>query len=88
MRDSGQPEDTITKALRNDDVDTVQSIISKTYFDFQGTFIPFNIFESYLPNGQKNYMNYAAAYGSFKCFKYFLLNHYSPDEEILKITGL
>ncbi|KAK8872183.1 hypothetical protein M9Y10_007947 [Tritrichomonas musculus] len=76
MRDSGEPDDEITKALRNDDVDTLQLLISSN----SNVIVPFNIYENYIPNGKTNYLNYSAACGSVKCFKYLSLNHIKCDE--------
>ena len=101
MCDSCEPDDELTKAIRRDDVDTVQQIISSS--GENGTskkFIPFNIFENYVPNGSTRYINYATAYWSLRCFKYFLLNHekidkttfslavYGGNIEIIKIADL
>ena len=98
MRDSGEPDDEITKALRNDDVDTFQRILSKSNCNISKSFVPFNIFEDFIDNGKTRYINYAAAYGSIKCFKYLLLNHdkidsltfsysiYGGNVEIIKIV--
>ncbi|KAK8840572.1 hypothetical protein M9Y10_030782 [Tritrichomonas musculus] len=75
MRDSGEPNDLITKAILHDDVDLLQLVISKNNIDISNNKnrIPFNIFESFITDS--NYLNYSAAYGSIKCFKYLLLNH-------------
>lgn len=80
MRDSGEPDDEITKALRNDDVDYFQKLILPNINKISKCVVPFNIFEDYIENGSTNYINYAAAYGSIKCFKYLLLNHIEIDE--------
>lgn len=79
MRDYGEPTDRLTKALRSDDVDTFQSIVSNKLSAFTNSFVPFNIYENYVINGNTRYISYAAAYGSVKIFKYLLLNHYSFD---------
>ncbi|KAK8842518.1 hypothetical protein M9Y10_026110 [Tritrichomonas musculus] len=81
MRDSYEPVDELTKALRNDDIEKAQSILSEAgSIDFKKAYIPFNMFESYVINGGTNYINYAAAYGSIKCFKYLFLNHMKPTK--------
>lgn len=98
MRDNGEPIDEITLALRYDDVDKFQSIISVRNEKEKNTnFVPVNIFEEFVPNGETNYLNYSAAYGSIKCFKYLFLNHaelnnssfyyaiYGGNIEIIKI---
>ncbi|KAK8836079.1 hypothetical protein M9Y10_040035 [Tritrichomonas musculus] len=97
MRDKGEPEDELTMSLRNDNVDKLQSIMSTTMNDSK-RFVPFNIYEDFVPNGKTSYLNYAAAYGSIKCFKYLLLNHdkcdkstfsfatYGGNTEIIKIV--
>ncbi|KAK8842926.1 hypothetical protein M9Y10_025792 [Tritrichomonas musculus] len=84
MRDSGEPDDIITKALRDDDVDTLQSIVSKSENKISNANVPFNIFESFIPNGSTDFINYAAAYGAIKCFKYLLLNHAEINELTFK----
>ncbi|KAK8892326.1 hypothetical protein M9Y10_029552 [Tritrichomonas musculus] len=80
IRDKGEPTDELTIALRNDDIDTLQSIISShSNLKNEELIVPFNMFESFVPNGKTNYLNYAAAYGSIKCFKYLLLNYLKCD---------
>ena len=82
MRESGEPSDPITKALRLDDVDELQNIISKTRIDISKCTIPFNIFDDFDSNDEsKKYLNYAAAHGSLRCFKYLLLNHSEIDKD-------
>ena len=97
LRDLDGPSDKLTKALRIDDVDTFQAMISNIEFDITKSYVPFNLFENLLSNGTINNINYAAAYGSLKCFKYLLLNHltinkftfeyavYGGNVEIIKI---
>lgn len=75
MRDNGEPLDEIALSLRHDDVDKFQNIISMSNIDILTSVIPYNIYEFYVKNGETNYLDYAAAYGSIKCFKYLLLNH-------------
>ena len=83
MRDSGEPKDELTLAIRHDDVDKLQKIITSNSNsnDVSGKRIPFNIFESFILNGETKYLNYAAAYGSIKCFKYLLLNYDQVDDQ-------
>ncbi|KAK8841740.1 hypothetical protein M9Y10_026687 [Tritrichomonas musculus] len=80
IRDSGEPDDEITKALRNDDLDSFQQLVSSNLKYYLNSFVPFNMFENYVENGKTSYINYAAAYGSIKCFKYLLLNHFEIDK--------
>lgn len=75
MRDNGEPFDEITLSLRHDDVDKFQHIISMSNIDITKNVVPYNIFEDYVKNGKTSYLDYAAAYGSIRCFKYLLLNH-------------
>ena len=75
MLANGEPDDELTKALRHDDVDLLQDLVNKRKINILNAFVPFNIFENFVENGQTNLLNYAAAYGSLKCFKYLLLNH-------------
>ena len=84
MRDSGEPDDELTLALRHDDVDKFQSIISSGHFDVKSGIVPYNIYEEFVPNGKTNYLNYAAAYGSIKCFKYLILNHDTINKRTFK----
>lgn len=79
-RDFGEPFDDITRSLRNDDIDSFQMIVSKLNCDIHKCVVPFNMYENYIINGETNYINYTAAYGSIKCFKYLLLNDCEIDE--------
>ncbi|KAK8875507.1 hypothetical protein M9Y10_005673 [Tritrichomonas musculus] len=85
MRDKGEPDDEITKAIRCDAIDCLRSLISSKIDDVNNFFIPFNIFENYVDFDQNkiSYIDYAAAYGSIKCFKYLLLNHNMIGEATL-----
>lgn len=80
MRDKEEPVDLLTKSLRIDDIDTLQSIISKSKINLSQSIVPFNLFENFIDNGNTRYIDYAAAYGSLKCFKYLLLNHFDIDD--------
>ena len=80
MRESGEPDNLIAKSLRNDDVDTFQSLVTKVQTDFNKGIVPFTIFESFVKPGETKYIDYAASYGSIKCFKYLLLNHANVNE--------
>lgn len=98
MLDNGEPDDVIILALRNDDVDLLQSLINQKQISIERAFVPFNIYEDFILNGQTKYIDYAAAYGSIKCFKFLLLNHaeitkftfsyavYGGNSEIVKIV--
>ncbi|OHT04507.1 hypothetical protein TRFO_28020 [Tritrichomonas foetus] len=70
MRNSRIPIDEIARAIRNDDVDTLQKIISQNSISLDGK-IPNDIFNIYK---NMTYIDYAAYYGALKCFKYLLLN--------------
>lgn len=75
MRDSGCPDDELTLALRNENIDKFQSIVTTCKLNLdEGTF-PYNIFE---------YLNNEAAYGSIKCFKYLFMNHGIVDMQTFK----
>lgn len=80
MRENGEPNDEITKSMRYDDIDSFKDLVSYHLDHLSKYFVPFNIYENYVPNGSTSYINYAAAYGSIKCFKYMLLNHVDVDE--------
>ena len=86
MRESGEPDDELTQSLRKDDVDLLQSFILKNNFDVSNAKVPFNIYEEFVPNNSTNYINYSAAYGSIKCFKYLLLNHTKVDKLTYKFA--
>ena len=82
MKDNGEPDDELTKALRNDDIDTFQRIIiERNLLNFDKSInistalIPYNLYENCDLDKTTNYINYACTYGSVKCFKYLLLNH-------------
>ncbi|KAK8837426.1 hypothetical protein M9Y10_036421 [Tritrichomonas musculus] len=79
MRDSGEPDDVITKILRKDDVDGLQSDLLTN----ESQTVPFNIFESFINKGKTNFIDYDAAYGSVKCFKYLLDNKYDVSKNTL-----
>ena len=77
MRESGVPDDEVSIAIRNDDVDSLQIILNS--HPSLTNIIPFNLFDFFAENGQNTYINYAAMNGSIKCFKYLLLNHHELD---------
>ena len=79
MLDSGEPDDEITKLIRHDNVDGFQNIVSNGSFNIEKASIPYNIYEEFDLKTQLSYLNYAAAYGSIKIFKYLLLNHCKVD---------
>ena len=98
MLDLGEPDDRITYSIRHDDVESLKLIIIKCKIDIFKSVVSYNIFEDFIQNGQTNYLNYSAAYGSIKCFKYLLLNHigvnplsfeyavYGGNDEIIRIV--
>lgn len=66
----------LLKAVKKDDVDFLQTIVS-TNADFDiNQRIPKTVFEPN-PNANKNYflIEFCCLFGSVKCFKYLLLNH-------------
>ena len=76
MRESGQSDDELTNALRHDDIDKVQLIVTSKNAELSQYIIPYNIFEDAIPcSNEINLIDYAATYGSIKCFKYLMLNH-------------
>ena len=87
MLDNGEPDDWLIKALRNDDVDTVQRQISHVFSKSKKNeiTIPFNVFD-YYQFRKLNILNYAAVYGSLKCFKYLLLNDHHIDDETFDLA--
>lgn len=89
MRDNCTSNDEITEVLRNDDVETLRSILSRSHIDYisrtifdnhvdkVSTFLP--IFKKTLNTFDISLINYAALYGSINCFKYLLLLNSSLD---------
>ena len=73
IRDTCELEDDLIKSIINDDVDTLQSIISKSNYNINSLQVPFNLFEPF--KDTTSLLNYSAEYGSIKCFKYLMLNH-------------
>ena len=61
----------IARAIRNDDVEKLQEISSQTNFDFNQCIEP-SIYErcSYINNGDVSLIDYAAFFGSIKCFRF------------------
>ena len=82
MLDKLEPDDELTKTIQNDDVDTLQFIINRDNIHIQNGLIPYNIFDDFLFD--TNLINYAALYGSVKCFKYLYLNEVKIDEITFK----
>lgn len=90
MRDSGMPLDDISRAIYIDDVDTLQSIISKHGIDINDAKVPSSIFDVFVYGPQLyTLINYSVMNGSVKCFKYLLLNHAEMNDLtfILSIYG-
>ncbi|KAK8892562.1 hypothetical protein M9Y10_029795 [Tritrichomonas musculus] len=81
MLDNLEPDDELTKSLRYDDVDKLQMIITTNRINISKAVVPYNIFDDF--NEDINVINYAAYYGSLKCFKYLLLNDGCIDESTL-----
>ncbi|KAK8837461.1 hypothetical protein M9Y10_036458 [Tritrichomonas musculus] len=81
MLDNLEPDDELTKSLRYDDVDRLQLLINQNGIDITTAVVPYNIFDDFDEN--INIINYAAFYGSLKCFKYLLLNDGLVDESTL-----
>lgn len=89
IRDTGMPIDEISRSIFIDDVDTLQSIISKRGIDMNDFKIqptPFDVFEF---GCGISLINYSVMNGSLKCFKYLLLNHAQMDNLtfVLSIYG-
>lgn len=72
-------------SLKKDDVDKLQSIISKIPKDLTNVKITDDIFNDII-NGNPSYINYSAGFGSIKCFKYLLLNQHEIDADTLKFA--
>ena len=65
-------------------IDKFQSIVSQRPENEKSFIVPYNIFDDFYLNGQISFINYAAAYGSIKCFKYLLSNQHKIDENTLE----
>ena len=65
----------IVKAIRRDDVEKLQEISSQNKFDFNQTIEP-SLYErfSFVNKRNVSLIDYAAFFGSIKCFKFLLLN--------------
>lgn len=66
MIDNIEPDDELTKSIRNDDIDTLKSIIVRSELDIRKSNVPYNIFDDF--DEDISLINYAALYGSLKCF--------------------
>lgn len=77
--DNMEPDDELTKSLRNDDVDKLQLIVTANRINISDAIIPYNVFDDL----ETTLINYAAYYGSLKCFKYLLLNNGIINKETL-----
>ena len=65
----------IAKIIRNDDIQKLQEISSKADFDFNQGVVPslYEIF-SFINKRNISLIDYAAFFGSIKCFKFLMLN--------------
>ena len=65
----------IGKAIRSDDIEELQEISSQTNFDFNQKIEP-SLYErfSFVNKENVSLIDYAAFFGSIKCFKFLLLN--------------
>ena len=74
----------IAKIIRNDDVEKLQELSSQTSFNFQQTIEP-SLYERYSFINKENIslIDYAAFFGSVKCFKFLIVNGSS-----IKNTGV
>ena len=87
----------IAKVIRSDDIKILQEISSQNNFDFNQTIEP-SLYErfSYINENNVSLIDYAAFFGSTKCFKFLMLNGSdlkntakfvvaSGNEEIIKL---
>ena len=74
LREGNNPS-SIAKAIRNDNVEILQEIASQSNFDFNQIILP-SVYERVPFVNQKyvSLIDYAAFFGSIKCFKFLLLN--------------
>ena len=87
MLDSGEPPDKLTNIIQKDDVDSLSFYLSYLIDEKISIYqraIPYNIYEDFYRIGYVSYLDYAALYGSVKCFKYLLLNHFPVDLKTYK----
>ena len=65
----------LARAIRNDDVEKFQEISSQANFDFNQTIKP-SLYErcSFINKEDVSLVDYAAFFGSIKCFRFLLLN--------------
>ena len=74
LAESGFNPDPIAKILREDDIDSIQERFSKSNLDVNGIIRPSDFERSDLINQGCKYIEFAAFYGSLKCFKFLFLN--------------
>ncbi|KAK8843709.1 hypothetical protein M9Y10_024774 [Tritrichomonas musculus] len=79
MRDTLEPDNQISKAILDDDVESLQSIISQNNVDVNSC-LPRDIFNVFDVENEKSMLNYSAENGSIKCFKFLMLNHAIADQ--------
>ncbi|OHT14358.1 hypothetical protein TRFO_15275 [Tritrichomonas foetus] len=79
MRNSGDVPDPIFEVIKNDKIDTLQLIFSQSKESLNSE-VPFNLFEK---NQKLTLINYAAFYGSVKCFNFLFLNHADISQKTL-----
>lgn len=87
LRDNYVETDSIIRALRNDDIDSFQTIITNGGIDIQNLKIEVPVFDNL--DGKVSFIDYAAACGSIKCFKYLYLNNasFTKDTLIYSVGG-
>lgn len=72
---SHQEPDSLAECLKSDNIEAFQEYASAPDFDFN-QIIPCTRFEdNYFSSKRPQLIDYAAYYGSIKCFKFLLLNH-------------
>lgn len=74
--------DIIANTIKNDDIDTFQRLISSNIDAYLKRNVEKNIFDPSI-SSDMTYLNYAAAKGSIKCFKYLILNNQKIDNDTL-----
>lgn len=71
LRDGCGQKDFLSQSIKNDDVDTFQSIVTSHMIDIHKKGIKLSIFEGI--RGEITFIDYSAFCGSLKCFKYLFL---------------
>lgn len=88
-RKIGKNDTPIALSIREDDVDKCQTIMSSSNIGFNSR-IPYSLYETLGTVNRKSNMpyllEYAAFFGSIKCFKYFIMNNAPITEHLVSFA--